>query len=168
MTGTGARHPAEAPVVSRLLLACLGNICRSPLAEGILRSKAAAQGLALHLDSVGTGDWHVGQPPDPRTIAIARRHGLDISGLRARQLCATDFDDFDLILCADRSVLAEVRRLAPAHARAPSALLLDWAGVARDGDVPDPYTGGTEEFLAVYRLLERAADGVLARLTRAA
>lgn len=166
MTDTGATHPMRGPQVSSLLLVCLGNICRSPLAEGILRSKAAAQGLALRLDSVGTGDWHVGEPPDPRTVAVARRHGLDISGLRARQLRAADFSDFGLILCADRSVLAEVHRRAPARATVHSALLLDWAGIDRNGDVPDPYTGGAEEFLAVYRLLERAADGVLARLTR--
>lgn len=150
----------------RILFVCLGNICRSPLAEGVLRRRLEAAGLGhVELDSAGTGDWHVGQPPDPRTVAVARARGIDISGLRARQVHMDDFHEFDLILCADRSNLAALRRLAPAGARAEVALLRDWAGAGQDGlEVPDPYTGGEEDFEAVHAMLDAAADAIVARL----
>ena len=151
----------------RLLMVCLGNICRSPTAEGILRARVAEAGLAdrVTVDSAGTGDWHVDCSPDPRAIATAAGHGVDISHLRGRQLSARDFDEFDWLLCADRSNLRDVRALAPdAAARSRVQLLLDWAGVEADAEVPDPYTGGADQFEHVWRLLERAADGVVRRL----
>lgn len=149
----------------RLLVICLGNICRSPMAEGVLRARIAASPLAgrVELDSAGTGDWHVGQPPDPRAIATAARHGVDIAGLRGRQLSATDFDRHDWLLCADRNNLRDVRARGPASAHSRTALLLDWAGVG-NAEVPDPYTGGRAEFEHVWQLLDRAAQGVIARL----
>ena len=155
---------SQAPV--RLLVVCLGNICRSPMAEGVLRARIAASTLAgrVIVDSVGTGDWMVGQPPDPRAISTAARHGVDISGLRARQICRDDFARHDWLLCADRSNLRDVRALGPMDAHSRCALLLDWAGVAAETDVPDPYHGGAAEFEAVWGLLDRAAQGVLARL----
>ena len=151
----------------RLLMVCLGNICRSPTAEGIVRARVAEAGLddRVTVDSAGTGDWHVDCSPDSRAIATAAGHGVDISYLRGRQLSARDFDEFDWLLCADRSNLRDVRALAPdAAARSRVQLLLDWAGVEADAEVPDPYTGGADQFEHVWRLLERAADGVVRRL----
>jgi low molecular weight protein-tyrosine phosphatase len=154
----------EDPV--RLLVVCLGNICRSPMAEGVLRARIEDSSLAgrVLLDSVGTGDWHVGRPPDRRAIATAARHGVDISGLRGRQLAIDDYTNHDWILCADRSNLRDVRNRGPVSAHSRMALLLEWAGVGRDAEVPDPYTGGSAEFEHVWALLDRAASGVIARL----
>jgi low molecular weight protein-tyrosine phosphatase len=150
----------------RLLVVCLGNICRSPMAEGVLRARIEASPLAgrVTLDSVGTGAWHVGQPPDPRAIAAARNHGVDISGLRARQLSRSDFARHDWLLCADRSNLRDVRAIGPAEAHSRCALLLDWAGVAAEADVPDPYTGGPAEFEAVWAMLDCVANRAVVRL----
>lgn len=151
----------------RLLVVCLGNICRSPMAEGVLRSRIQAAGLAprIVVDSAGTGGWHVDNPPDPRSIAVAGRHGVDIAGLRGRQLTVADFGRFDWLLCADRANLRDVHALAPdAAARCRIALLLDWAGVQPAGEIPDPYTGDAADFEQVWSMLERAADGVVARL----
>lgn len=157
----------ETPV--RLLVVCLGNICRSPMAEGVLRARIEASSLAgkVTLDSVGTGAWHVGQPPDPRAIATARNHGVDISGLRGRQLSRSDFNRHDWLLCADHSNLRDVRAVGPADAHSRCALLLEWAGVAAGADVPDPYTGGPAEFEAVWAMLDRVASGAIVRLQAA-
>ena len=151
----------------RLLMVCLGNICRSPTAEGIVRARVESAGLSdrVTVDSAGTGDWHVDCSPDPRAIATAAAHGVDIAHLRGRQLSAADFREFDWLLCADSSNLRDVRALAPDDtARARAVLLLDWAGVKPGGEVPDPYTGGPRQFEHVWQLLERAADGVVERL----
>lgn len=152
----------------RLLVVCLGNICRSPVAEGVLRARIANSTLAgrIELDSAGTGDWHVGEPPDRRAIANAAGHGVDISALRARQLATVDFRRFDWLLCADRANLRDVRARAPADARARTDLLLEWAGIGEADEIPDPYTGGPAQFEHVFQLLDRAADGVIARLRR--
>ena len=151
----------------RLLVVCLGNICRSPTAEGLIRHRLEAASLAdrVTVDSAGTGDWHVGQPPDRRSIACATGHGIDLSGLRARQIGPSDFHGFDWLLCADSANLRDVRKLAPSGASAQSALLLEWAGLD-EREVPDPYTGDAHQFERVWALLERAADGVVARLAR--
>jgi protein-tyrosine phosphatase len=150
----------------KLLVICLGNICRSPMAEGALRARLASSPLAdrVQVDSAGTGGWHAGEPPDRRAIACARGHGVDIGGQRARQLAAVDFERFDWILCADRANLRDVLRLAPAARRDRVALLLEWAGISKDSDVPDPYTGGPEDFQQVWRLVDSAAQAVVARL----
>ncbi|HEY1138990.1 MAG TPA: low molecular weight protein-tyrosine-phosphatase [Lysobacter sp.] len=150
----------------RLLVVCLGNICRSPMAEGVLRARIEASPLARQviLDSVGTGDWHAGEPPDPRAIATAARHGVDISGLRARKLSRDDYVRHDWLLCADHNNLRAVRARGPADAHSRCALLLEWAGMAADAGVPDPYTGGDAEFEAVWAMLDRAAHGVVTRL----
>jgi len=150
----------------KLLVVCLGNICRSPLAEGALRERIARSPLAgrIQVDSAGTGDWHSGQPPDPRAIACARNHGVDISDLRARQLRRSDFDDFDWLLCADRQNLRDVLAQAPAHSRGKVGLLLEWAGMEPGGAIPDPYSGGSEDFEHAWRLVDSAAQAVVARL----
>lgn len=143
----------------------MGNICRSPLLEGWARRAASGDsGARLSFDSAGTGDWHVGQPPDRRAIASAAKHGVDISGQRARTVAADDFHRFDLLLCADRDNLAELRRRAPASSHSRIALVLDWTGVAAGGEVPDPYQGGPEDFDHVCRLAAAAAEGLLRRL----
>lgn len=147
-----------------ILFVCMGNICRSPLAEGIARHMLAStpSGREIELDSAGTHAYHVGEPPDPRAIAVARRHGIDIAGLRARQVQAEDFARFDLILCADRQNLAALRRLRPATAAAPE-LLLPWCGLAQD-EVPDPYYGDAAGFDRVFDLLQHAAERLARRL----
>ena len=153
------------PVPQRLLMVCLGNICRSPMAEGALRARLQAAGLAgaVDVDSAGLGDWHAGNPPDPRAIACAAGHGVDIAGQRARQLRPADHDDFDLLLCADADVLRAVRNATPARARAQSALLLAWSGAGRDDDgIPDPYTGTTADFEHAWALVDAAAAAIVA------
>lgn len=147
----------------KILFVCLGNICRSPVLEGFARAAASSRGLAWTLDSAGTGGWHAGEPPDPRAIASARRHGVDIAGLRARQVAADDFARFDWLLCADAANLAALRARAPAHARDRIALVLDVAGVLSGGEVPDPYYGDVRDFDAVSALAAQAAAGLLRR-----
>ncbi len=152
---------------THLLVVCLGNICRSPLAEGALRARIEASPLAgrVMVDSAGTGGWHAGEPPDRRAIACARGHGVDIAGLRARQLRARDFEDFHWLLCADADNLRDVRALAPPGARERTALLLDWAGTVPHGEVPDPYYGDGSHFEGVWQLVDTAARAVVARLS---
>ncbi len=153
----------EARLPRRVLFVCMGNICRSPLAEGIARVRARDRGLALAFDSAGTAAYHVGEPPDPRARALARRRGTPIDGLRARQVQAADFYDFDLILAADRVNLQRLLSVRPAASAATVALLLPWSGRAPGEEVPDPYYGDVEEFERVFDLLDAAMPGLLNR-----
>ncbi|WP_041375727.1 low molecular weight protein-tyrosine-phosphatase [Polymorphum gilvum] len=152
--------------MTAVLFVCLGNICRSPLAEGVFRHVAGQTlpGARLTIDSAGTGAWHVGNPPDPRSIAVARRHGIDISDLRARQVTRADFERFDLILAMDGDNLDALRRAAPHATRAEIRRFL----AAPPRDVPDPYHGGPDRFAAVYRLIEEGARDLATRLARIA
>lgn len=145
-------------------MVCLGNICRSPIAEGALRARLDAAGLAhaVEVDSAGLGRWHAGDPPDPRAIACAARHGVSIAAQRARQLQREDFQRFDWLLCADAAVLETVRARMPADAHARAARLLDWSGCA-NGDIQDPYTGGDAEFERAWSLVDAAAAAIVAR-----
>lgn len=148
-----------------ILFVCLGNICRSPLAEGVFAAVLEEKRLSEHfeLDSAGTGGWHAGSAPDPRSVAIAASHGIDISGQKARKVNADDFSRFDLILAMDRSNVEELQRLAPAAARERIHLFLEFAdGKVRD--VPDPYYGGPDGFAAVYRMIRDASDVLSSRL----
>jgi len=149
----------------RLLLVCLGNICRSPMAEGALRAQLAAAGLhaQVQVDSAGTGHWHIGSAPDPRAIASASRNGVDIAGLRARQLDRRDFEDFDFILCADRSTLRDARARAPDAARSRCMLMSEYADLGQI-EIPDPYTGSNREFDHVWSLIERMSAAIVRRL----
>jgi protein-tyrosine phosphatase len=152
-------------VATRILMVCLGNICRSPMAQGVMERQAAAAGLGVEVDSAGVGGWHEGEGPDRRAVAAARARGLDISAQRARQVRGGDFERFDLILAMDESNLAALERARPASARARLALLLDHAE-GPEREVPDPYYGGAQGFDRVLDLIEAGVAGVLAGLRR--
>ncbi len=140
----------------KVLMVCLGNICRSPLAEGILRQLTREAGLAWHVDSAGTGSWHIGQQPDPRSVDIARRHGLDITDQRGRQFNRKDFERFDLILTMDQDNYRDVRRLARTEGeREKVQMIMNLVHPGEDRPVPDPYWDD-DGFEQVYRMLEHA------------
>lgn len=143
-----------------LLFVCLGNICRSPLAEGAMRGEARRRGLAVEVDSAGTGDWHAGEPPDPRAVAVAARHGVDISGLRARQVTPDDFRRFTHLIALDGDNLRNLRRLAPADATAELSLLLDHAPGRRGQTVADPYFGDAAGFETTWADVNAGVAGL--------
>ena len=147
---------------------CRGNICRSPTAEAVFREVARreARHLELFIDSAGTHGYHVGEPPDARAVAAARRRGIDMAGLRARRVEPEDFERFDLLLAMDEDNLAFLRRIAPAGRRERARLLLEFAPQAARREVPDPYYGGPAGFEDVLDLVEEAAHGLLDELLR--
>lgn len=147
----------------RLLFVCLGNICRSPLAEAAMRTAADRAGVAVEVDSAGTGDWHVGKPPDRRAIATAARHGLDITDLRARQVGEDDFRRFDHVIALDRSNMSVLQTLRPADARAELSMLLDHVEGREGQDVADPYFGADEGFEVTWRDIGTGVDALIAR-----
>jgi protein-tyrosine phosphatase len=149
-----------------VLFVCLGNICRSPLAEAALRSAAERLGIAVEADSAGTGDWHVGRPPDRRAIAAARRNGIDISDLRARQVCRADFYRFEHIVALDAENLADLRQMRAADARAKLSLLLDHVQEREGEAVADPYHGQAEHFDATWRDVAAGAAGLARKIAR--
>lgn len=150
-----------------MLFVCLGNICRSPTAEGVLRDLAAREAphLSLEIDSAGTADYHIGSPPDPRSQSAARARGIEIGGLRGRQIERRDFDHFDHILAMDRDNLAQLERLRPRDSHARLELFMRYAPQLGD-EVPDPYYGGAADFERVLDLCSAAARGLLAALER--
>jgi protein-tyrosine phosphatase len=129
-----------------VLFVCLGNICRSPLAEAALRAEAARLGLDVRVDSAGTGNWHVGRPPDPRAQAAAARNGIDIGHFRARQVRPEDFDAFDHIVALDGDNLRDLERMKPAGSKALLSLLLDHVQGREGQAVADPYYGRDSHF----------------------
>jgi len=145
-------------------MVCLGNICRSPTAEAMLRKKVHDAGLdgRIEVDSAGTADYHVDSPPDRRAIAHGERRGLSMKHLRGRQVGPADFERFDLMLAMDEDNLAQLRRIRPAGSRAKLALLMAYAPRAGSRVVPDPYYGGADGFETVLDLCDAAADGVIA------
>ena len=150
--------------MTRILFVCLGNICRSPAAEGVLRARAAARGIDVTVDSAGTGDWHVGEPPHPPMIAAARARGIDLSRLRGRLVDAEDFRRFDLILGMDADNMARLRAIRPADATATLGAFADHHPDPAVTAVPDPYYTG--DFEGTLDLVEAAADGLLDALAR--
>ena len=156
--------------IRSVLFVCTGHICRSPTAEGVLRRRLAESGLdgVVRVDSCGTHDYHVGEPPDARSRRHAKARGYDLSALRARQLAAEDFERFDLLLVADESHLFHLHSLAAPQQRGKVRLLMDYAPYSGLREVPDPYYGGAEGFERVLDLIEAAVDGVMAAITQAA
>ncbi len=157
--------------MTRILFVCMGNICRSPTAEGVMRHLVREAGLEdeIVIDSAGTGGWHVGDPPDRRATAAARARGMTLEG-GARQITVNDFEDFDLLLAMDRDNLAGIRAIAPDDEAAAKARLLreyDPASAgAPDLDVPDPYYGGPQGFETVLDQVEAACRGLLDEIRR--
>jgi protein-tyrosine phosphatase len=150
----------------RILFVCMGNICRSPTAEGVFRHLVQTHAPELHIeiDSAGTHGYHVGDPPDQRTIAAAMRRGIDLSRRRARTVRTTDFEYYDLILAMDEENLSELQRRSPPAHRQRLRLMMDYAPAAASRAVPDPYYGGEQGFEEVLDLLEEAAEGLLREL----
>ena len=142
----------------KILLVCLGNICRSPVAEGVLRAKAEARGLPVEVESAGTGAWHVGKGADSRMVSAAAGRGYDLRAHRARQADMGDFYIFDHIFAMDESNLADLKDLQPADGSASLEMFLARTG---RGEVPDPYYGGADGFQHVIDLVEEASDVIL-------
>lgn len=152
-------------MTTRVLLVCLGNICRSPTAEAAVREAAEEAGLDIQIDSAGTGAWHVGNPPDRRMTAAAAEDGLELSG-SARQVMVDDFSDYDLIVAMDASNRDDLLRLAAdGGARDRVRLFRDYAGEVGQ-DVPDPYYGGPDGFREVVTIVRRAARGLVEAIAR--
>ncbi|WP_420600793.1 low molecular weight protein-tyrosine-phosphatase [Neptuniibacter sp.] len=151
----------------KVLFVCLGNICRSPTAHGVFQTMVEDQGLAdsILVDSAGTAAYHVGNPPDSRSAATARKRGYDLSNLRARQAVETDFRDFDFILAMDESNLMNLRSLKPHNYSGHLGLFLDFSPEP-ESEVPDPYYGGDTGFEHVLNLVESASEGLLEQIKR--
>jgi protein-tyrosine phosphatase len=151
-----------------VLFVCLGNICRSPTAQGVFQAMLEDAGLAdnIYVDSAGTGDWHIGHSPDQRAQTAALRRGYELSDLRARQVCSADFEKFDYILAMDSSNLNDLRVLCGTQNRGELSLFLNYAGATQLREVPDPYYGGEQGFEEVLDLLEEAAHGLLSHIRK--
>lgn len=165
--------PDKESAMTGILFVCLGNICRSPAAEGVFTRLAADAGLtvggqALRIDSAGTGDWHIGHPPDPRMIEAAARRGVDIRHLRARQVTAADLVEFDYVLAMDQANMEALRRIAGASHRTKPKLFLSLADALDATEVPDPYYGGPEGFDHCLDLIETGANSLLHAIRQAA
>lgn len=152
--------------VHRILFFCMGNICRSPTAEGVMRAKLVAASLDIEVDSAGTHGYHIGAPPDLRSQQHAARRGYELGALRARQLVAADFEHFDLVLAMDGDNLALAERLCSPAQRHRLKLLMDYAPHAGSPHVPDPYYDGDAGFEEVLDLVEAACDGLIAALRK--
>lgn len=151
-----------------ILFVCMGNICRSPTAEGVFRYRLAEHGLIdqITTDSAGTHGWHVGDPPDPRSISAARKRGVDIAWIRSREVRARDFTEFDYVLAMDRDNLENMEAMAAAGGTAQVGLFLDFAPHLEIQNVPDPYYGGPDGFDHVLDLVEAASDGLIAHIRK--
>jgi protein-tyrosine phosphatase len=148
--------------MKKILMVCLGNICRSPLAEGILKHKLREMDLQAIVDSAGIADYHVGEKPDKRTIKNALSHGIDLSDLRARQFKPEDFNRFDLIYAADASIFHALMMMAPDHeAKKKVKMMTEELFPNQKIDVPDPYYGGEEGFESVYQLINKSCDAII-------
>jgi len=152
--------------VVKVLFICMGNICRSPTAEAVFRARVEEAGLARHIliDSAGTHDYHIGDPPDARTQRAAQQRGYDMSALRGRQVGLQDFTRFDYVLAMDSDNLAILQRLCPQPQCGRLGLFLEYASRHEEREVPDPYYGGADGFERVLDMAEDAAEGLLAHI----
>ena len=148
----------------KVLFVCLGNICRSPTAEGVFRHAVSRASLTeyIHIDSAGTHAYHIGEPPDRRAQAAAARRGIDLSGLRGRMAVPDDIEEFDYILAMDRENFTNLRAICPAGLEHKVRLFLEFAPQRPEREVPDPYFGGESGFDRVLDMIEEASDGLLA------
>ena len=145
----------------KILMVCLGNICRSPLAEGILKTKIKEHGYSWEVDSAGTGSWHIGELPDPRSIKTASQHGIDITDQRARQLTAADLNQYDLIFAMDKSNYQNILRLAKNEGQKSKVnLIMNMSSANSNQNVPDPYWND-DGFEQVFAMLDRACEGII-------
>lgn len=147
-----------------VLFVCLGNICRSPLAEAAFRREAERLGLDVHVDSAGTGDWHIGHPPDRRAAAVAAKNGVDISHLRARRVTPEDFRRFDYIVALDANNLRDLERMRPDQGKAELSLLLDHVEGRAGQAVVDPYYGEADHFDATWADVTAGAEGLARKI----
>ncbi len=149
-----------------MLFVCLGNICRSPTAHAVLRSKVRDMGLqhAIQVDSAGTGSWHIGSPPDERSIQIAEKNGYDMSGIYARQICASDFEEFNYILAMDKENLLNIQKVKGYSESINLDYFLKFNSTSNTLDVPDPYYGKVDGFSNVLELIEETSDELLDHL----
>jgi protein-tyrosine phosphatase len=146
----------------KILMVCLGNICRSPMAEGIMRNKLNQRNISAFVDSAGTGGWHAGENPDRRAIKNMLQHGIDISTLVARQFTVADFNRFDLILAMDETNYADILRLAlDQREKEKVQLILKYIDYPSGFSVPDPWYGNQDGFETVYRMLDEACEAVI-------
>lgn len=151
--------------MTRILMVCLGNICRSPLAEGVLRSKVSSERVLI--DSCGTSNYHIGDAPDSRSIAVAKKYNIDISNLRGRQFTTSDFDVFDLIYVMDESNYENVLRLARNERdKNKVKFILDEVYPNQNYSIPDPYHGGTHQFESVFKMLDEACEAIAANISK--
>jgi protein-tyrosine phosphatase len=152
----------------KVLFVCMGNICRSPTAEGVFRQRVREAGLEqrIMIDSAGTHDYHIGKPPDRRAQAAAAGRGYDLSGLRGRQVEKRDFEEFDYILAMDTENLVNLNRIKPPQHKARVGLFSEYGQHSGAREVPDPYYGGDQGFEQVLDMVETAAAGLLAEITR--
>ena len=150
--------------MTRVLFVCLGNICRSAMAEGVFKAKAETSGLDAHIASAGTSTWHIGEAPDPRAQEMALSRGIDISDQRGHQMSAEEFADYDYIIAMDASNLAKLRALGPARDHHKIHMMLNFADGINETDVPDPYYGGPDGFEDVMDMIEAASDGLIAHI----